>query len=200
MIIMKSSRLILASASPRRKMLLGAAGLKFEIAASGIDEVMRAGEAAEAFAERMACEKALNVAGGGGGATVLAADTIVVIEGRIFGKPADAAQARAMLRALSGNLHTVITAYAIARDGAIVESRAVRSGVRFRTLTDEEIDDYVAGGAPLDKAGAYGIQDAGAGFIAEVEGSRDNVMGLPVSEVIAALARHGITQIGRAHV
>ena len=174
-------------------MLLGAAGLKFEIAASGIDEVMRAGEAAEVFAERMAREKALSVAARIGGATVLAADTIVVLGGRIFGKPADPDEARAMLRALSGNLHTVITAYAIARDGAIVESRAVHSRVRFRALTDHEIDDYVAGGAPLDKAGAYGIQDAGAGFIAAVEGSRDNVMGLPVSEVVAALARHGIT-------
>jgi septum formation protein len=190
---MTPKRLILASGSPRRQTLLGAAGVKFEIAESGIDEVRREGEGAIEFAERMAREKALSVAAHNSGALVLAADTIVVLHGRIFGKPADAEAARAMLRELSNHTHTVVTAFAIARDGAILESRPVTSEVRFRALAATEIDRYVASGEALDKAGAYGIQDGGSGFIDHVEGSRDNVMGLPVREVLAALAGHGIT-------
>jgi septum formation protein len=189
---MTPKRLILASGSPRRQTLLGAAGLKFEIAVSGVGEVRRAGEAANDFATRMAREKALSVSAENSGATVLAADTIVVLDGQIFGKPSDGDEARTMLRALSSNTHTVITAFAIARDGSILDSRPVTSEVRFRALTADEIERYVASGEPLDKAGAYGIQDAGAGFIERVAGSRDNVMGLPVREVIEALARHGV--------
>jgi septum formation protein len=189
---MSSLKLILASASPRRKMLLGAAGLAFEIVASSIDEVRHDAENGTEFALRMACEKALNVSIRFPGALVLAADTIVECDGEILGKPADAAAARAMLRTLSGNTHTVVTAFAIARAGALAESMPVSSRVTFRALSPDEIAAYVAGGEPLDKAGAYGIQDAGAGFIQRVEGTRDNVMGLPLREVLVALRRHGI--------
>jgi len=187
-----SLRLVLASASPRRKTLLEAAGLSFEIVESGIDEIRRDGENASDFATRMAVEKALNVSARRPVALVIAADTIVECAGLILGKPADPAEARAMLATLSGNTHTVVTAFAIASARTIADSLAVVSRVTFRVLSNEEIAAYVATGAPLDKAGAYGIQDAGAGFIAHVEGSRDNVMGLPVREVLAALRRHGL--------
>jgi len=187
-----SSKLILASASPRRKTLLGATGLDFEIVESQIAEVRRDGESAPDFAVRMACEKALKVSTRFRDALVLAADTIVECDGQILGKPTDAADAHAMLRTLSGNTHTVVTAFAIARAGAVTESMPVTSRVTFRALSPAEIAAYVASGDPLDKAGAYGIQNVGAGFIERVEGARDNVMGLPVREVLAALRRHGI--------
>jgi septum formation protein len=184
--------LVLASASPRRKTLLEAAGLSFEIVESGIDEIRREDESAIDFAMRMAAEKALNVSARRPDALVLAADTIVECDGQILGKPADPADARAMLQTLSGNTHTVVTAFAIASESTIADSLSVISRVTFRRLSSDEIAEYVASGAPLDKAGAYGIQDAGAGFIARVEGSRDNVMGLPVRKVLAALRRHGL--------
>ncbi|MBI3758340.1 MAG: septum formation protein Maf [Deltaproteobacteria bacterium] len=185
-------RLVLASASPRRKSLLEAAGIAFEIVESGIDEVRLDGEGGADFALRMAREKVLNVSTRVPDALVLAADTIVECDGRILGKPIDAAEACSMLQTLSGNTHTVVTAFAIASAGAISESAPILSRVTFRPLSVEEIADYVATGQPLDKAGSYGIQDAGAGFITQVEGERDNVMGLPVREVLEALRRHGI--------
>lgn len=191
---MDRPQIILASTSPRRRQLLETAGIEFALAASGLDEVRMAGEGAAQFALRMAKDKALAVSrGADAGALVLAADTVVECAGEILEKPRDADDARRMLRALSGRLHTVVTAFALARGSAVVESGAVLSRVRFRALVDDEIDAYVRSGEPMDKAGAYGIQGAGGGFIVEVEGSRDNVMGLPVAEVLAALARHGIT-------
>ncbi len=189
---MSSIKLILASASPRRKTLLSATGLDFDIVESNLEEVRRDGESAPDFALRMAREKALNVSARCPDALILAADTIVECDGQILGKPTNAAVARAMLRTLSGNTHTVVTAFALARKGAIAESMTVKSRVTFRDLSPHEIAAYVDGGDPLDKAGAYGIQDAGAGFIERVNGARDNVMGLPVREVLAALRRHGI--------
>lgn len=190
---MDTPKLILASRSPRRHELLGAAGFVFEIVESGIEERLRAGESGAAFATRMAAEKAIAVSAARPGAIVLAADTIVERDGRVLGKPASPAEARAMLSALAGVSHTVVTAFAIARAGAVVESRAMNSRVTFRTLTAEEIDAYVASGEPMDKAGAYGIQGRGADFIIAVAGARDNVMGLPVAAVVAALARNGIS-------
>jgi septum formation protein len=181
--------LILASGSPRRRALLAAAGVAFEIIESGVDELRDAGENAADFAERMACVKALAVSVRHPTRLILGADTIVECGGEILGKPRDAADARRMLRALSGNTHTVVTAFAIARAGAILESARETSRVTFRELGSREIQDYVASGEPLDKAGAYGIQDAGGGFIVTVEGARDNVMGLPVRAAMAALAR-----------
>jgi len=187
-----SKGFILASSSPRRRQLLGDAGLSFRIAESNVVEAARKGESAGDFALRMAHEKTLAVSAASPDAIVLAADTVVECEGRTLGKPVDADDARAMLRMLSERTHTVVTGFAIARAGAIVESARVTSRVTFRFLTEAEIDAYVRSGAPLDKAGSYGIQDWGEGFIVALEGSRENVMGLPVREVLAALARQGI--------
>jgi len=188
---MAASRLILASTSPRRRALLAAAGVDFELGESGVEEERLEGEAAVEFALRMAAEKALEVSRRAGDALVLGADTVVECGGgEILGKPRDHADAHRMLRTLSGRFHTVVTAFALARDGRLVESRAVVSRVRFRELGDHEIDAYIRTGEPMDKAGAYGIQAEGAGLVVEVEGERDNVMGLPVGEVLAALRRH----------
>jgi nucleoside triphosphate pyrophosphatase len=185
-------RLILASGSPRRRELLAAAGLSFESADSGVTEMRAGHESAREFALRMAREKALAVSVREPDALVLGADTIVECAGEILPKPDDEADARRMLRALSGRTHTVVTAFALARGGAIAANEAVASRVTFRTLGDEEIGDYVASGEPMDKAGAYGIQGIGGGFISGVDGPRDNVMGLPVAAVLAALRREGI--------
>ena len=184
------SKLILASGSPRRRMLLRAAGISFDAAESGIDETRNDGENGREYAMRMAREKALTIAPGDPGALVLAADTVVECDGEILLKPEDAADARRILRKLSGNTHTVITAFALARANVILELEPVASRVTFRPLDAGEIDAYIATGEPFDKAGAYGIQGDGAGFIVHVEGARDNVMGLPVRQVLEALRRH----------
>jgi septum formation protein len=193
---MDAPKLILASTSPRRRALLAAAGVDFELDESGIDEQRLTGEPAAEFALRMAQEKALAVSRRATGALVLGADTVVECGGEVLGKPRDHADAHQMLRMLSGRFHTVVTAFALARDGRVAESRAVTSRVRFRELGDGEIDAYIRTGEPMDKAGAYGIQAAGAGLVVEVEGERDNVMGLPVGEVLAALRRHAIAPHG----
>jgi len=189
---MRSSTLILASGSPRRRDLLAAAGVAFDVVESGGEEIRRDDESPHAFALRMAREMALRVSARYAETPVLAADTIVVRGGEILGKPADSEDAGRMLRKLSGVTHTVITAFAIARGAAILENIAVESRVTFRELSQAEINAYLATAEPYDKAGSYGIQDAGAAFIAHVDGSRDNVMGLPVREVLAALARNGV--------
>jgi len=183
---------ILASGSPRRRELLREAGLSFRIVESNIVEIARENESAAGFALRMAQEKALAVSAACPDEIVLAADTLVECEGRTLGKPAGASGARAMLRMLSGRSHVVITGFAIARAGALVESSQVTSRVTFRSLSEAEIGDYVDSGEPRDKAGSYGIQSGGGNFISAIEGSRENVMGLPIREVLAALARHGI--------
>ncbi len=140
----------------------------------------------------MAREKALAVSKRFPDAVVVGADTIVVLNDRILEKPASPDDARQMLRMLSGRMHIVITAYAIARAGAVLESEPVESRVTFRALSEREIDEYIETREPFDKAGAYGIQGLGGGFISRVEGSRDNVMGLPKERVVAALARHEV--------
>jgi septum formation protein len=191
-LIMAPFNLILASASPRRKGLLAAAGVAFQIVESGIDETRHRHEAADDYALRMAREKALHVSRCKAEALVLAADTVVDLRGEILLKPCDAADARRMLRALSGNTHTVVTAFALARAARLLESEPIVAHVTFRTLSPSLIDDYLATGEPFDKAGGYGIQGPGAALIAAVKGSIDTVMGLPVSEVLAALRRHGL--------
>jgi nucleoside triphosphate pyrophosphatase len=188
---MKADRkLILASASPRRRELLSRAQIVFDVVHSGLDEVRDADESARDYALRMARDKARAVSERNPHRMVLAADTVVECGGVLLEKPADADDAARMLATLSGRTHTVVTAFALACGGRIVDSQAVTSRVTFRELTRDEIAAYIATGEPFDKAGAYGIQGIGGGFIAHVEGSRDNVMGLPVDEVIAALGRH----------
>jgi len=180
-------RLILASASPRRRELLRQAGFAFEVAPAEVDETYPGGEEPAAFAERLALEKADQVARrftAKDDVVVLGADTVVVADRELLGKPASADDARAMLRKLSGIAHRVITGVALAAPGA--GCRAVGHEVTrvfFRPLTDEEITAYVATGEPLDKAGAYAAQGRAARFVTRVEGCYFNVVGLPVALV-----------------
>ena len=190
-----SIKVILASGSPRRRQLLGAANIEFDVIESLMPEQHIAGEPARDYALRMARAKAVAVSVRFPEAIVVGADTIVVCEGQILEKPADANDARRMLAMLSARTHTVITAFALARGGNILVSSPVESLVTFRKLADAEIDDYIATAEPYDKAGAYGIQGVGGGFIAHVDGSRDNVMGLPTERVVAALAQFGVKRV-----
>ena len=187
-----SIKVILASASPRRRQLLAAARIEFEAIESGVPEQHEAGESPRDYALRVARDKAAAVSMRFPDAVVVGADTIVVCENRILEKPADAADARRMLTMLSGQTHTVITAFALSRAGKVLESSPIESRVTFRALANKEIEAYIATDEPFDKAGAYGIQGVGGGFIAQVQGARDNVMGLPVENVVAALSRYGV--------
>ena len=180
-------RLILASASPRRRELLRQAGFTFEVVAPEVDETYPGGEDPAAFAERLALAKAAQIAqrfAAKDDVVVLGADTVVVADGEVLGKPVSADDARAMLRKLSGIAHRVITGVALAAPGT--DRRAVGHEVTrvfFRPLTEEEITAYVATGEPLDKAGAYAAQGRAARFVTRVEGCYFNVVGLPVALV-----------------
>jgi len=189
-----SRKLILASGSPRRRQLLSEAGLSFQLAESGVVERRLPDERARGYALRMAQAKALAVARRHNDSIVLGADTVVECLAEILEKPVDAADAYRMLTILAGRGHVVVTAFALAHDSRLIETEAVESRVFFRSLSEAEIREYIAGGEPFDKAGAYGIQGVGGGFISRVEGTRDNVMGLPVQRVLAALERCGIAK------
>jgi len=183
-------RLILASASPRRRELLGRICREFEVIPSQVPEIQRPGEPAESFARRAAREKAVDVAASRPGALVLGADTVVVLGERVLGKPASPEEALEMLRQLSGRAHRVITGVALVGAPALgITDLAVVSDVEFRVLDDEEIRAYVAGGEPMDKAGAYAIQGGAARFVVQFAGSYSNIVGLPVDEVGDLLAR-----------
>ncbi len=182
------SDFVLASASPRRLELLRRVGLRPRVLAVDIDETPVAGEEPVAYARRMAEEKAR--ACPEAGSLVLAADTVVHVDGRIFGKPTDEADARAMLGELSGREHEVTTAFALRR-GEAIEVGHCCTLVRFRELTEDLIRAYVATGEPSDKAGGYGIQGLGACLVSGIVGSYPNVVGLPLVPVLEALARAG---------
>jgi septum formation protein len=189
-------RLVLASQSPRRRELLASVGLAAEVRPANADESVRPGETPEAYVRRVARDKAEAVAVAPG-ELVLAADTAVVLEGTILGKPSDAGDARRMLRALSGRTHVVLTAVharsAPPGGGPLAEgSEMVSTTVRFRPLADPEIDWYVATGEPLDKAGAYAVQGIGGALVLGVAGSVSNVVGLPLAETLALLTRLGL--------
>lgn len=184
--------LVLASASPRRAELLSAAGFTFEVSASAIDETPRAGEAPDAYALRVAEEKAGAAAARHPGAMILAADTVVVAGGQILGKPIDAEDARRMLSLLAGTTHDVLTAVVLAGNWQ-TRSELVRTRVAFGQLSQAEIDWYVATGEPDGKAGAYAIQGRAARFIDRIEGSWSNVVGLPVATVYRMLKESGCT-------
>jgi septum formation protein len=188
-----SSKLILASGSPRRRELLTRERIDFEVVQSGLDEIRERNESAPDYALRMARDKALAVSRAHLDRVVLGADTVVECDGQILEKPVDASDAARMLTALSGRNHVVVTAFVIASARNVLASDAVISRVTFRRLTPDEIASYIATGEPFDKAGSYGIQGIGGDFISHVEGSRDNVMGLPTAEVVAALRRLGVT-------
>jgi septum formation protein len=178
-------KLILASTSPRRAELLKSAGLAFEVICPDADEKLHAGETPVEYAVRTAREKAESVSVPPN-AIVLGADTVVAIEGHILGKPADDNDAQAMLRLLSGKMHEVITGVCL-RSSEKSVCFHVATAVLFRDLSEEEIAAYVATGDPLDKAGAYAIQNGAAGMVRRIDGSYSNVVGLPLCEVIEAL-------------
>ncbi len=182
--------IILASASPRRAELLQQIGLKFSVRPADIDETPEVDETPQHYVERLAREKALSVAESSPLCVVLGSDTSVVLDGRILGKPTDAADARETLARLSGATHQVMTAVALANDGQC-QSVLVTTEVCFRDLSSEEIDAYVASGEPMDKAGSYGIQGLGGIFVDELRGSYSAVVGLPLQETAALLAGAG---------
>lgn len=180
--------LVLASASPRRSALLRQAGVDCTVIPSHVLEELHPGESAEGYALRVAWEKARDVSNRHPGVWVLAADTVVEIDGQVLGKPRDTEEARRMLRRLSGRTHRVKTAFVLlAGDGHPFTSQVVTSAVTFKPLSEAEIHAYIATGEPFDKAGAYAIQGQGAAFIARTEGSYTNVVGLPLDEVLQAL-------------
>lgn len=190
------SDIVLASASPRRAELLELARIPFRVAPADIPEEPLPGEEAVAHAMRLAEEKARVAAGREtSGRWFIGADTIVVLNGRIIGKPLDADDAEAMLSELSGHRHQVVTAYSVLdrQNGACV-SRAVRTEVVFKPLSAGEIQEYVATGCPLDKAGAYAIQGGAAHFVKEIRGSYTNVVGLPTCELYRTLQQMGALQ------
>jgi septum formation protein len=190
-------KLILASASPRRRELLAQAGYRFEVQASAVPESRRPQEDAVCFATRLAREKAEQVfarrqAAGETLYIVLGADTVVVCDAEVMGKPADAADAERMLRLLSGRTHQVVTGVAVVwgtglDSGPAVEVAAELTQVTMRTLSPEEVSRYVAGGEPMDKAGAYAIQGYAARWIPRISGCYFNVVGLPLALVSSLL-------------
>lgn len=189
------ARLILASASPRRQMLLRQIGLEPIVDPSRVEEEMNQPLAPGSLVETLSRDKATDVAGRHPEADlVLGADTVVVHEGRVLGKPTDAQDAARMLRMLSGAWHQVYTGFTlVAPKLARTLSGHAVSDVRFRELEDREIAAYIATGEPLDKAGAYGIQERGGLFVAEIRGDYSNIVGLPIPSVDAAWRELGFS-------
>jgi septum formation protein len=185
-------RVILASQSPRRRELLTLVGIDHDVQPADIDETPWPNEAPVPHTERLAVSKAKVIAERAPDALVIAADTIVVIDGDILGKPQDDADARVMLRRLSGRTHEVCTAMAVAH-GSRVESDVVRVAVRFRELDDATIVRYVETREPMDKAGAYGIQGYGATIVEHIEGDYFAVMGLSLVTVVRLAERMGLS-------
>jgi septum formation protein len=185
-----SARVILASASPRRRELLTLVGIEHEVRPADIDESLLPGELPAPHAERLARTKAHTIAHLEPKAVVIAADTIVVVDGDVLGKPRNEEDAHQMLERLSGRTHTVLTAIAVARESR-TESAVESVEVTFRSLTSEEIDAYIATGEPMDKAGAYGIQGYGATIVERVDGDYFSVMGLGLRRLVDLLGRVG---------
>jgi len=184
---MTSPHLTLASASPRRRELLEQLGFVLRIRPAQTDESPLPGEPPRDYVLRVASEKARAVAGD----AVLAADTAVVLGSTILGKPRDAADARRMLRALSGVRHQVLTGVCV-RGGGAERTAVVAAEVQLDPLSDAQIDWYVATGEPLDKAGAYAIQGLAGAFVRELRGSVSNVVGLPLAETLELLRSAGV--------
>jgi septum formation protein len=188
--------LVLASASPRRRELLAAAGVAFEVRPADVPEQALPGETPRALVERLAADKALHVArtlAGGPARFVLGADTVVVVDGEALGKPGDEAHAFTLLRRLLGRMHRVVTGVALVESGGNAPRiLSVESEVYMRAGSDAEIRAYVATGEPLDKAGAYAAQGEGRRFIERIVGSESNVIGLPLEETLALLRAVGL--------
>lgn len=188
--------IILASKSPRRQELLKLLGVDFTIHTADIDETMDPDLPPEQEVARVGAEKAKAVAAScGTDDIIIAADTIVVIDGQILGKPKSTADAVRMLNLLSGRRHEVMTGLTVLHGGSI-QSRVVRTGIEFRTLSDREIDAYVATGEPMDKAGAYGIQGRASIFVRHLDGDYFCVMGLPLCPLAEMLRACGVRVLG----
>lgn len=189
---MSGPRLILASASPRRRALLEQLGLAFDVEAADVDEAVRPFEAPPRYVERLAQEKAQVIAARAPDAIVLAADTSVVLGVEILGKPGASVEAgQRMLEQLSGRTHEVMTGIAVAAGGR-VRTQVVVTRVTFRALSPQEIGWYVATGEGQDKAGGYASQARAGGFITRLDGSATSVIGLPLAEALALLADAGL--------
>ena len=191
--------LVLASASPRRQDLLRAAGITFEVHPTDIPEIPNPGEKPQAFAERLAREKAHAIAPHHPSNYILGADTVVVVDDEILGKPLDQKDAARMLRSLSGKTHQVITAVCLLgpRHNAkhtpeFEDTRSETTKVTITPITDNEIRAYIENGEPMDKAGAYAIQGIASRWIPRIEGDYSNVVGLPLSLVYRMLRHHGV--------
>ena len=182
---------VLASASPRRTVLLDMLGLAHEVMHANVDETLVPGESAAAHVERLACAKALAVADLRPDAIVLGADTVVVLDGQLLGKPASRQDALATLLRLAGRDHMVFSGLALVSPGGVVYSAVSTTRVTFRTLHEDLARRYVSTGEVLDKAGSYGIQGLGAALIESIEGDYFTVVGLPVPELMRLLERAG---------
>jgi septum formation protein len=185
--------LVLASASPRRREILRTLGLEFEVRPSDANETPLEGESARDYARRLAIMKASAVAAAAApGTHVLGADTVVVIDGELLGKPEHDAAARGMLRMLAGRWHEVTTGVALCRSGeGLLGALTVTTRVKMRPIDAAALERYVARGEGRDKAGGYAIQGIAAGFVSEIQGSYSNVVGLPAAETIELLERFG---------
>ncbi len=188
-------RVVLASASPRRRALLKAAGVEVVVAPQDVDESPIAGESVEDQVVRLASLKLQSCTEAG--LAVIAADTLVALEGRALGQPATLAEANTMIRQLSGREHTVFSGVAVGYQGRH-ETALVATRVRFRPISDTEITCYLQHNQVLDKAGGYAIQEGAASFITAIDGPLDNVIGLPVQQTLKLL--HRVTKSDRSHL
>jgi septum formation protein len=188
-----NKRLILASASPRRKKMLAKLGLDFEVLTAAVDEEPQPAEDPQELVHRVAIEKTIDIAGNNPDAWVLGADTIVVHGGDILGKPRDAKDAHKVLMRLSGQMHRVYTGFCLRQEQVNLSvSRIIATEVYFSTFSEKTASAYVATGEPLDKAGAYGIQGRGGVLVEKINGSYSNVVGLPLAETIEELLHYGV--------
>jgi len=190
----RMKKLILASSSPRRQLLLRAAGFDFEVESPDVDETVIEGEDPDRMVMRLAREKALACATGAD-TVVLGADTTVVLDGRILGKPKGEVEAVEMLLSIGGRTHVVITGWALGEGARILEDGFETTLVAMRSVDPAEATAYAASGEPLDKAGAYALQGDGARFVSSIGGSRSTVVGLPLKPVVGALRRAGIEPV-----
>ena len=188
--------LILASKSPRRRYLLEQAGIEFSVIPSSFDENSVKLSSPDSYVRQLAESKAGDISEQYPDSWVIGADTIVLIDGTILGKPGSRAEARTMLKILSGKTHQVLTGYCICcrRIGRLF-SEAVKTQVRFKKLTEKEIDWYINSGEPFDKAGAYGIQGIGMFLVRRINGSYTNVVGLPVCEIVEYLIKEKVLRL-----
>ena len=186
---------ILASQSPRRRELLSMLGLQFEIITADIDETMDPDLTVEQAVAEVCRKKAEAVGRNHPDRLIVAADTIVVVDGKVLGKPRTEDEAKQMLRSLSGRSHTVMTAFCLWQAEKF-ETHVEHTHLRFRELSDGEINAYVATGSPMDKAGAYGIQDQASIFVEALDGDYYNVMGLPLCALVKCLRRRGVAVLG----